>query len=327
MSLRWRILETISLFSSLSCCRDYHLYIVPYDAVLLQRSMLIISPTYLLLSDMFQGATRLSSPPEASEGILFASSLDKPLSLRQLLTYPVFISVANYTYLKFLDSSNSTLLPLFFATPIEIGGLGFEPRRIGYILGAYQAVTAVFMATYFSKAVRYLGERRTYVLAMATSQLCWVLFPVMNLCARHYGISTSVWTGIVFWVLPTTSSEMAFSSLHFLFSSSIGLRMLSQLPGCIYVFITAAAPNRRSLGAIHGLSQTAVSIASIITPSLSTSLFSFSVEWNLLGGYAVYAVFSFLSCFAVWLAMRLPHEVCPAWEGEEESPRRDEAAA
>jgi len=99
--------------------------------------------------------------------------------------------------------------------------------------------------------------------------------------------------------------------------------MLSQLLGCIFVFVTAAAPNRRSLGVTHGLSQTAVSMALIIAPSLSTSLFSFSVERNLLGGYAVYAVFLFLSCFAMWLAMSLPHEVRPAWEGGEESPRFD----
>ena len=89
------------------------------------------------------------------------------------------------------------------------------------------------------------------------------------------------------------------------------------------MFLTAAAPNRRSLGAIHGLSQTAVSIARIIAPSLSTSLFSFSVERNLLGGYAVYAVYLFSSSFAVWVAMKLPHGVRPAWEGEDESPSCD----
>ena len=100
--------------------------------------------------------------------------------------------------------------------------------------------------------------------------------------------------------------------------------MLSQCLGCIFVFVTAAAPNRRSLGATHGLSQMAVSIARIVAPSFSTSLFSFSVERNLLGGYAVYAVYSFLSCFAVWLATSLPYEVQVAWEGEEESPSCDD---
>jgi len=210
--------------------------------------------------------------------------------------------------------------------PIEIGGLGFDPGRIGYILGVYRAVTAGLMATYFSTIVRYLGERRTYVLAISTFTLLWVLFPVMNLCARHSGISTGVWIGIFIWIVLKTSADMAFGSFLFLsYSSPRALTILSQCLGCIFVLITAAAPDRRSLGATHGLSHTTVSIALIIAPSFSTSLFSFSVERNLLGSYAVYAFFSFFSCFAVWLAMSLPHEIHPAWEGEEESPgRRDD---
>ena len=176
-------------------------------------------------SDMLQSATSLSHPGEASEGITFASSTNKPIPLRQLLTYPVIISVANLVYLEFLSSSHAALVPLFFAMPIKIGGLGFDPRHIGYVLGVYRAVTAIFMATYFSKIVHHLGERGTYILSMASFHLLWVLFPVMNLCARQYGISTSVWTGIVLWAVPTTSTDMAFSSFPFSFSRRGALTM------------------------------------------------------------------------------------------------------
>jgi len=99
--------------------------------------------------------------------------------------------------------------------PIEIGGLGFDPRHIGYILGVYRGVAAVFMATYFSKFVHYLGERRTFILSMATFYMAWVLFPVINLRARHHGISTSVWMGIVFWIVPMASTAMAYGLFRF----------------------------------------------------------------------------------------------------------------
>jgi len=59
-------------------------------------------------------------------------------------------------------------------------------------MGVSRAVAGLFMATRCPKIVRYLGERRTYVLAMSPFQLLWVLFPVMNHFARCYGISTSV---------------------------------------------------------------------------------------------------------------------------------------
>ena len=41
-------------------------------------------------------------------------------------------------------------------------------------------------------------------------------------------------------------------------------------------------------------------------PALSTSLFSFSVENNILGGFGVYVALATLSVFVVYLATRLP---------------------
>ena len=99
--------------------------------------------------------------------------------------------------------------------PIEIGGLGFDPRRIGYILGVYRVVATLFM--YFPKTVRYLGERWTCVLVMYTFQLLWVFFPATNLCARRYGTSTGVWTGISLWIILAVSTDMAYGLFRFFF--------------------------------------------------------------------------------------------------------------
>ena len=85
----------------------------------------------------------------------------------------------------------------------------------------------------------------------------------------------------------------------------------------IAIFITCAAPNKRSLGATNGLAQTVGLMASIVGPTFGTSMFAFSVEHNLLGGYAVYGVLFCLSCLAVMLALHLPDQVAAAWEGEE----------
>ena len=84
--------------------------------------------------------------------------------------------------------------------------------------------------------------------------------------------------------------------------------------GAIFIFITASAPNKHSLGATNGLSQMTVSIARAIGPAMSTSLFSFSVEYNIFGGFGVNIIFAILSVLALWLATRLPSKV---WEHHE----------
>jgi hypothetical protein len=81
------------------------------------------------------------------------------------------------------------------------------------------------------------------------------------------------------------------------------------------MYITASAPTKRSLGATNGLSQTTVSIARAIGPAMSTSLFSVSVEKNILGGYGVYALLSSISFLSLILASKLPGKV---WEEKED---------
>lgn len=72
------------------------------------------------------------------------------------------------------------------------------------------------------------------------------------------------------------------------------------------MFITTAAPNKRSLGSTNGLAQTTVSFARAVGPALTASMFSFSVQYNVLGGYAVYVSLVSMAMSAQFLAARLP---------------------
>ena len=96
------------------------------------------------------------------------------------------------------------------------------------------------------------------------------------------------------------------------------------LKGCIFMYVTASAPDMRSLGATNGLSQTTASIACAVGPAMASSLYSASVQHNLLGGYAVYVIMFVLSCFAVLLAQQLPPEVWPEAEDDKDDDDDDD---
>ena len=74
----------------------------------------------------------------------------------------------------------------------------------------------------------------------------------------------------------------------------------------IFVFVTRAAPNKRSLGSVNGLSQSFTSAARAIGPALATSLFAISKEYNVLGGNFVYVILLILTTLLVELSRRLP---------------------
>lgn len=77
----------------------------------------------------------------------------------------------------------------------------------------------------------------------------------------------------------------------------------------------SAAPSKHSLGATNGIAQTCISIVRAIGPVASTSLFSLSLERNLLGGWLVYVVMVIISALALLGSTYLPTKL---WETPEE---------
>ncbi|KAJ7760685.1 major facilitator superfamily domain-containing protein [Mycena maculata] len=213
-----------------------------------------------------------------------------PLPMRELLGFPVIISVANYVALAFLNTTLGALLPLFMAMPREIGGLGLPPPTIGIVLSAYGLTTGLFQILFFARFVRRFGEKRVFVNGMITCLPVFALFPIISSIAQRFGLSIVVW-GLIGCVL----------ALGALMDTSFG---------AIFMFITASAP-KSSRGTVNGLSQTSAALARAIGPALSTSLFSLSVQYNLLGGYFVYVFFFVLSGLALVLAEHLPNQI---WE-------------
>ena len=143
-----------------------------------------------------------------------AHSHDNHLPLYKLLTYPVVLSVANYTVLAFLSICTVALLPLFLAMPLDIGGLNLSPSVIGYIIGSYGLANAVFQVFCFSPIVRRWGERVVFVAAISTFIPIFLVFPVINFLARGWGRSSfGVWLLLGTLVVLLTLMNMAYGML------------------------------------------------------------------------------------------------------------------
>jgi len=236
--------------------------------------------------------------------ITLADALDRdaPLPLRQILVWPVIISVANYLALAFLNIMLTALLPLFFAMPVEIGGLGLSPPIIGYLWGGYGAATGIFNVLFFAKILRHYGEKRVFSFGMTTFAPIFILMPITSTCARTWGVGCLVWSLVVVQLSLMVLTDMSYGGSK----KPLTHVYLNNFQGSIIMYVTASAPNKRSLGATNGLSQTTASIVRAVGPALSTSLFSYSVQHNILGGFGVYVLMATLSLCALVIATFLP---------------------
>ncbi len=77
------------------------------------------------------------------------------------------------------------------------------------------------------------------------------------------------------------------------------------------MYVSSAAPNKRSLGATSGLAQTVVSIQRTVGPAAATALFAFSLEHNVLGGNFAYVVLLALVLVGLLAAVQLPSKTWP----------------
>ncbi|KAJ6461113.1 MFS general substrate transporter [Mycena sanguinolenta] len=217
------------------------------------------------------------------------------LSLREVLTPRVITAVSNYSLLALLDIALRALQPLFYTLHIRNGGLGFSPPLVGLCLGAFGLFSGLYQATLFAPVYNRFGTKRIFVTSMVTFIPMFALFPLMNLSARGNGVNGIIFAELTLQMVLYVIMDMGFS--------------------CAFIYMRSAAPNKHSLGATNGIGQTCVSIVRAFGPAASTSLFSLSLQRNLLGGWLVYVILVLVSALALLGTTSLPTKV---WEVPEE---------
>jgi hypothetical protein len=145
----------------------------------------------------------------------------KPLSLRALMTPKVSTVTAIYATTGLFHIAFSTVLPVFYATPIELGGLSLDPPRIGVILAASGVAHGIFQIVFYARLHDYFGARAIHFAGVSSGIPIVILFPVINALARAYGIGLAVWLFVAVQLALTTSLIMCYRmSIHHLMCST-----------------------------------------------------------------------------------------------------------
>ena len=129
---------------------------------------------------------------------------------RAVLTKPVILSVANYLFLAFIDMALISLIPLFFATPLHLGGLGLSPPTIGLYLGIFGLVSGAAQGLFFSKVVKLFGLKNVFLVCLSCFIPLFALFPIISHFVLEQGRSPAVWALVAFLFLLNCASEFTF---------------------------------------------------------------------------------------------------------------------
>lgn len=236
---------------------------------------------------------------------------EKPISLRSLLTRRVVIAAANYAMLSLVDIAFRAIQPLFFSTPIHLGGLGLPPPIIGNIMAVFGILNGVFQVFFFAKIHDRWGSKTVFIAGIVSAIPVFAAFPIMNLLARTQGLSLALWVVVGLQIVISIMLSLSYSEPNFPFTIRFQTCLVIRLPtpGSIFIYISASAPSPASLGATNGLAQMSVSVMRAIGPAAANSLFSLSVEKHYLGGSLVYYLLMGVVGASIIVATMLPRQV------------------
>ncbi|TYJ57491.1 hypothetical protein B9479_001808 [Cryptococcus floricola] len=194
---------------------------------------------------------------------------EAPVSFRDLLTPDINAMMTSFGLLQLQGTSFLGLLPLFCFTPTFSGGLSFPSSKIGLAM-SIRGVSTIFVQLFaFPWLSSKVGILQLYKALVMLFIPAFFILPICNLLARH-GQDVGVWIGLSASMILYAIGNMAFS--------------------CNLIMTNEAAPNRRSLGAINGLSQAVSSLMRAVGPGTTSTLFALSVDKNALGGQLVIPV-------------------------------------
>lgn len=138
---------------------------------------------------------------------------DSPVPIRSLFVPSVLIPIANYACIATLEITMYALQPLFYSTPIELGGLGFDPVTIGLWMGAFGIVNGVLQTMIFAPLVDKFGSKTIFRFCEMCFIPIFALFPITNIVARQYGINWLVWFLLTCSLLLGVFMDMSFGAL------------------------------------------------------------------------------------------------------------------
>jgi hypothetical protein len=153
----------------------------------------------------------------------------KPLPLRALLTPKVLTITASYATMGLFRIAFISILPVFYATPIRLGGLSLEPPRIGAVLAASSTAQVIFQLVFYARLHDHFGAKAMQITGISSSIPIVILFPVINTLARAHGIGLAVWLCVAIQLALTISLTMCYRMLIQYFMCPTELRRTHSL--------------------------------------------------------------------------------------------------
>ncbi|KAG8810715.1 hypothetical protein FRC19_004354 [Serendipita sp. 401] len=236
----------------------------------------------IYLEETHPDKTKANLRKTANSDITIVRSLEPPPSALTLIRIPRIRSLTiSGFFLCFLSSSFDIVFTLFAFTPIPLGGLGFRPFRIGLAISISGIMGGLLSVLGMPRILRRWSPGVVYWFAMGFWPLAFAIMPVLNTISR-WKLELTMMPEDPVVSVPSAESDPAvwIGIVIALAASKIGCMAY----GCNMLLVRTSAPAPNALGSTNGVVHLSINFARAISPALTSSLFAFSTQHNILQG-------------------------------------------
>ncbi|KAI3286717.1 hypothetical protein DTO002I6_8030 [Penicillium roqueforti] len=264
-----------------------------YPYVLSSFVVALIGATAAVSSACFVEETLKKEPVvvdrDGGEATSDALTESGDLSTLQLLKSPgVGMVLYTYGHIMVLAFAYTAIIPVFWFTPVNLGGYDFTPLQISLMMGLNGASQAAWLLLVFPPLQRKIGSNGVIRLCALAYPLFFLLCPLGNVLLR----------------VDTDGSVKAFWILL-----PLGLAIgcgVSMSFTAIQLVLNDVSPSPRVLGTLNALALTGSSALRAFCPALFTSLFALGARTQLAGGHAIWILLLMLASGLSVTAKYLP---------------------
>ncbi|KAJ5266946.1 hypothetical protein N7478_009754 [Penicillium angulare] len=213
------------------------------------------------------------------------------MSTLELIKAPgVGIVIYTYGHIMILAFAYTAIVPVFWSTPVHLGGYGFTPMQNSLLMGMNGAAQAAWLLLVFPPLQKRIGSNGVIRLCAAAYPAFLLSCPLGNVLLRA---GTTASTN-VFWI---------FVPISLVIGCGVSMSFTA-----IQLVVNDVSPSPKVLGTLNALALTGISVLRALTPALSTSLFAIGARTQLVGGHAIWIL---LALFASGLLLVVKHLPAP----------------
>jgi MFS family permease len=251
-------------------------FFTDYPYALSSLVVAMVGATGAVTTALFVQETLKKDPATDSDGeeaTLAAPARRGDLTTMELLKSPgVAVVLYIYAHIMMLAFAYTAMVPVWWFTPVRLGGCGFTPLQISLMMGLNGAAQAIWILFIFPILQRKVGTK-------GVIRVCALAYPIFFACCPISSALLRMDTEVsvkAFWVFAPTALAIG-----------CGVSMSFT---AIQLAINDVSPSPRVLGTLNALALTGVSSLRAFCPALFTTLFAIGARTQLLGGYAIWVL-------------------------------------